>query len=165
MNYEWDKPVVGADEGAWGDELNTILDSIDEDLKAVSDVADAALPAAGTAVQTGRLDTKTATMARVALGSVSGAVVIDVTEGQYLMLTIAGTTAISFENVPAGSFVTGIILRLTNAGAHTVSFPASVKWPAGASPEFTSSGTDIVVMLTDDDGTTWRAMVAGKDIR
>lgn len=46
-NYGWTKPTVGADDNAWGDELNGDLDSIDTDLKAVSDVADAALPATG----------------------------------------------------------------------------------------------------------------------
>lgn len=164
-NFGWDKPEVGVDEGAWGDKLNTALDDIDEDLQAVKDTADAALASTGTVSQTGRLDTKTGTMARVALGSVSGATVLDVTDGQYFIATITGTTAFTFDNVPSGAFVFGLILRLVNAGAHTVSFPASVQWPEGAEPEFTASGTDMLVMLTDDDGTTWRAMVVGRDIR
>lgn len=36
-NYGWTKPTVGGDDDTWGDELNTVIDSIDTDLKAVSD--------------------------------------------------------------------------------------------------------------------------------
>ena len=46
-NYGWTKPTVAGDTGAWGTILNTALDDIDTDLKAVSDVASAALPKAG----------------------------------------------------------------------------------------------------------------------
>lgn len=46
-NYGWTKPTVGADENTWGGLINGDLDSIDTDLKAVSDVADGAVPKAG----------------------------------------------------------------------------------------------------------------------
>lgn len=164
-NYLWPFPEDGGDEGAWGQILNDTLEDIDEDVKAVSTVANGALTKTGVTAQTGRLDTKAATMARVTRGSVSGAVVLNLETGLYIIATITGTTAFTFSNVPSGAFVTGVILRLTNAGAHTVSFPAEVKWPGGVQPGFTADGVDIVVLLTDDSGTTFRAMVAGRDIR
>jgi hypothetical protein len=46
-NYGYVKPEVGASNDTWGGKLNSDLDDIDADLKAVSDVADAALPKAG----------------------------------------------------------------------------------------------------------------------
>lgn len=38
-NYSWDQPTVGGDEDTWGTELNTTLEAIDTDLKAVADGA------------------------------------------------------------------------------------------------------------------------------
>lgn len=164
-NFEWEKPEVGGDEGAWGDELNETLDAIDTDLQAVKDTADAALPSSGVAAQAGRLDTKIATMARVDLGGVTGAVELDLTDALYFIAAIGGNTTFSITGVPSGAFATGVILRLTNAGAHTVAFPVSVKWPGGVIPSFTAAGIDIVVLLTDDNGVTFRGMVAGRNIR
>ena len=36
-NYGWNTPTVGADEDSWGDELNTLAQAIDTQVKAVSD--------------------------------------------------------------------------------------------------------------------------------
>lgn len=49
-NYGWTKPDVGGSSGSWGTNLNTDLDEIDADLKAVSDAAVAA-EATGDAAQ------------------------------------------------------------------------------------------------------------------
>lgn len=45
-NYGWTKPTVGGDNASWGTELNSSLDGIDSTVKSVSNVANAALPAA-----------------------------------------------------------------------------------------------------------------------
>ena len=46
-NYGWIIPEVGASDDTWGAKLKTLFETQDTDLDAVSDVADAALPAAG----------------------------------------------------------------------------------------------------------------------
>lgn len=163
-NYSWDKPTVGGDSGAWGTKLNTVIDNIDSQVKTVENTATAALPKAG-GVMTGRADLKTSTMARVDKGSISGAQSLDVAAGQYFTLTVGGALSPSFTNVPAGSFTTGIMLRVTNGGAFTITWPASVKWPGGVAPTLTTSGVDIIALVTDDNGTTWRGWVAAKDVR
>jgi hypothetical protein len=49
-NYSFLKPTDGNDDDAWGGHLNTTIDSIDTELKAVSDVADAAAADAAAAL-------------------------------------------------------------------------------------------------------------------
>ena len=51
-NFSWDLPVVGGSNGTWGTTLNTDLNAIDEDLFAVSEVADEALADAAAAQAT-----------------------------------------------------------------------------------------------------------------
>lgn len=46
-NYGWTKPEVGSSTSTWGTKLNTNFDGIDTTVKAVSTVANAALPKAG----------------------------------------------------------------------------------------------------------------------
>jgi hypothetical protein len=46
-NYGWTKPEVGASSDSWGTKLNGDLDAIDAAVKAVSNVANAAVPASG----------------------------------------------------------------------------------------------------------------------
>ena len=46
-NYSFTKPEVGASEDTWGTKLNANWDSIDSSLKAVSDIANAAVTSLG----------------------------------------------------------------------------------------------------------------------
>lgn len=157
-HYSFGKPAVGGDSGSWGTELNAALDLIDSTIFGVSGTASAALPASGGAM-TGRIDGKTSTVQMRTI-SVSGAWTIDLSVAQYLVATITGAiTGITLTNVPAVSnSACGLILRLQNAGAVAISWPASFKWPGGVIPTFTVAGTDIVTFLTDNNGTTWQMM-------
>jgi hypothetical protein len=83
-----------------------------------------------------------------------GASTIDVSLGGIYTKTAAGAITWVFSNVPASRAV-GFVLKLTNGGDHTMTWPASVDWPGGAAPAHTSSGTDILVFITHDGGTTW----------
>lgn len=58
VNYNLSKPTPSGDSGSWGNQLNDDMDAIDSALKAVSDVADAALPKAG-GTMTGEIHAKT----------------------------------------------------------------------------------------------------------
>lgn len=163
-NYGWSKPNVGGDTGAWGTILNTAIDAIDASLKAVENIATAALAKAG-GVMTGRLDLKTSSQARVDKGSISGAQSFDLSLAQYFTLTVGGALTPSFINVPAGTLAQGMIWRLNNGGAFVISWPASVKWASGTAPTLTAAGVDLLGFLTDDNGTTWRGVVIAKDVR
>ena len=44
----------------------------------------------------------------------------------------------------------------------TFSYPASVEWPSGTSPDAPAIGeTDVLVFLTDDGGTSYQGFQAG----
>ena len=161
-NYSWDLPTVAGSSGAWGTALNTIFgdDStgIDAIVKAISDVADAALPLAG-GTMTGELVTLTQTFTLGDLSAtMTGTVTMDLDAANFFFGTATGTITFAFSNVPAGGVF--VLLEITNGGSQTINWPASVAWPGGSAPGLTTSGVDIISLFTRDGGTTWRATLA-----
>ena len=71
----------------------------------------------------------------------------------------------TFSNPPASGDFGAFVLELTNGGAFTVTWPASVDWPGGTAPTLTASGVDQLVFTTRDGGTTYFGFVAGLDIK
>lgn len=159
-NYSWDLPTVDGSDGTWGTELNSIIgdDStgIDAVVKAVSDVANAALPKAG-GTMTGNLVSKTQSHTLVNLGNMSGTVDFDLSTGNVFYGTLTGNvTTITFSNAPAGGVF--FTLEITNGGAFSITWPAAVKWPGGTAPTLTS--LDLLVFYTRSAGTTVRGALA-----
>jgi hypothetical protein len=166
-NYAWALPDVNGDSGAWGGMLRTIIGDdavgLDAVVKAISIVANAALPKAGGAM-TGRVDVKTEAYTLVNKGSMSGAVTLDLAAGNYFYGTVAGNiTSVTLTNVPAGGVF--FVLELTNGGAFTVTFGSAYKWPSGAQPSLVASGVDVLTFTTRDAGTTIRGSRAMADSR
>jgi hypothetical protein len=89
---------------------------------------------------------------------------IDVTTGSFFTKTVAANTTFTVSNVPAAGSVPSIVLELTNGGAFTMTWWSGMKWPGGAAPTLTTSGTDVLGFYTTDGGTTWRGMMMGKAI-
>ena len=165
VNYNWVKPTVGGDIGTWGAELNTELDGIDTTVKAVSDVANAALPLAG-GTMTGELSIVCATYREVSMLNQSGAVSIDLSQGVGFSLTFNGSTTFSFTNIPHIRDFTTFWMRLVNGGTVSITFPAGVKWTNGTTPTFSISGIDVIEFVTFNASAgspTWygRALVTG----
>lgn len=102
-------------------------------------------------------------------GNVSATATLDMLDGNYFMVTAAGSTTFVFANPPVsaanGGAAGGFILELANGGAATVTWPSATKWPSGTAPTLTSSGTDVFVFITDDGGTVWRGVQSMKDSR
>lgn len=165
-NYSYDKPTVGVSDGTWGTSLNSNWDAIDADLKAVSDVADAALPATG-GTMTGELKLLTQVFTLSDEGSaLSGAVALDCDTANFFALntTGGGSITISFSNVPTTGNVFFATIEITAASSHTVTWPAAVEWPSGSAPVQSAPGTDVYVLYTRDGGTTWKGNRAIEDV-
>ena len=163
-NYLLTKPEVDASQGTWGAKVNTDMDLVDTQMKVNEDAAaaaqttgDAALPATG-GVMTGEIDILTARHLFSALGNISSTQALDLDVAMAFTATVTGTVTVSFSNVPsADSFMQGVVIKLINGGAFAVTWPAAVKWAGGTAPTLTASGTDLIAMVSYDDGTTWQA--------
>lgn len=88
------------------------------------------------------------------LGTISGTVTIDLSAGLSVSATVGGAVTLAFSNVPTGGAVVAV-LRLTNGGSATVTWPTAIAWADSTAPELTAAGRDMVVLATDDGGTSW----------
>lgn len=86
----------------------------------------------------------------------------DYATGYVFSTTISGATTISLTNVPATGTAM-LMLRLTNGGSKTVTWPSGIKWPGGTAPALTASGLDEVVLMRTNAG-VWSGAVR-KDVK
>ena len=96
-----------------------------------------------------------------AIGNATGSKTIDLTAGNSVTATTTGATTWTFSNPTASDELCGFVLKLVNGGSATQTWPASVDWPSATAPTLTTSGTDVLVFITCDGGTTWYGFTAG----
>lgn len=84
-----------------------------------------------------------------------GALDISLATGNYFTKTISGNSTFTFSNPPASGTAGSFTLELTHTSG-TVTWPASVKWPADTAPTLTTGKTHLFVFVTDDGGTRYR---------
>lgn len=130
-NYAWTKPAIGGDSTTWGGDLNADLDGIDTTVKAVSVVANAALPSASF--------TNAAVLAAVLATDGSGSLVdADKLDGQH------GTFYQNAGNITAGNLPQARLpvtaLRYSNA------YPSAVVTVSTGSPAGGATG-DIWIQI------------------
>lgn len=172
-NFGWPAPTVGGDNNAWGTELNFALTNpgaaggwpvgIDDVVKTVQTTANAALPKAG-GTSTGLVNQFTETVKVVAKGTLGGAVTLDLSTAQYFTITHNAGVTYTFSNPPAtGSAAFALVIRITNGATGSApTWPASVKFPGGTAPVFSTAGTDMIAFVSDDAGTTYRMTMFNK---
>jgi len=90
-----------------------------------------------------------------ALGSIAGPVAISTASGNVVTATVAGDVTFSFATSWPAGVASTITLRLTNGGAHGVTWPAGTKWPGGIVPALAVMGVDILTFITLDGSTSW----------
>jgi hypothetical protein len=83
---------------------------------------------------------------------------IDLTAGGYFYKTISGNTTLTITNAPSSGTEAAFRLRLTGAGAYTMTWPTGTRWSdSNTAPAFACSVPDTVLFSTIDGGTTWDA--------
>ena len=154
----WPMPTDGGSAGTWGSELNTLFDDhIEADLDTVEATANAAMPKAG-GVFSGEIEIKTERYAATDHGTTSGTVTLNLSNANFHFVTANGNITFAFSNWPSSGKVEHVELEITDGGAHSISWPASVKWDGGSAPSLQTSGVDTIVFYSRDGGTTIRGM-------
>jgi hypothetical protein len=80
---------------------------------------------------------------------------VNVALANYFISTPAGTSTWIFTGAPV-SRDSSFVLQLANGGSYTVTWPASVRWPANTAPTLSTNGVDVLIFSTVNTGTTWR---------
>lgn len=95
------------------------------------------------------------TLAVVGIGTKN----LDWFSADVFVITLTGNTTLTFSNVSASTKT--LVFKQAGAGGYTVTWPATVKWPAGTPPTIeTAIGDDTVISLFHD-GVTQRGALVG----
>ncbi len=96
-----------------------------------------------------------------AKGNTGAAVTFDLADGNVFSATVNANTTVTLANPAASGQCSSASILLTNGGAFSITWPASVKWAGGAQPTWTAAGVDVLTLFTVDAGTTWYGLIAG----
>ena len=86
----------------------------------------------------------------------------DLATGCIFDVTVNGATTISVVNAPVGRDAL-FLLRVTNGGSATVTWPSGITWPGGTAPTLTAAGVDYAWLLRTSAG-AWAGNVS-KDVK
>ena len=105
--------------------------------------------------------------AYVAVTSSGAATTVNCETGNSFSHTLTENTTFTFSNPPASGTAYTLSLEIiqdASASGFTVTWPASVDWPAATAPTLTAtaSAKDIFVFTTRDGGTTFYGFTAGQ---
>jgi hypothetical protein len=100
-------------------------------------------------------------------GSTSGAVALNVENGNIQTVTVTGATTLSITNpTPTGDYcAVTVIITQDGSGSHTVTLPTAL-WEGASSPTLTTGpgDIDILTFVTVDAGSTWFGFAVGLDM-
>jgi hypothetical protein len=113
---------------------------------------------------TGRLQSPAFAFSTVALGNISGTNTLNLALASEWSATLVGATTFAFTNTLGTNISEVIYLRLTNAGAFAITWPASTKFAGKSAPTFTTGGVDIVGVKYDQVTSTYMVFVVGLNI-
>jgi len=101
----------------------------------------------------------------VTITSSSNAATLDMRLGTNFVHDLTENVTYTFSNPAATGNVSAFTLKvIQNASAKTITWPASVDWPAATAPTLTATndGVDLFTFITHDGGTTWYGLVVGQ---
>lgn len=88
--------------------------------------------------------------------NVSGNVTLSFKSGNYVAMTLTGTTVLSLSDFPSSNRVGTMVLEITNGGAHSLTWPAGLTWVSGSAPVLRVVGTNLVGIIARANGTILR---------
>ena len=94
-------------------------------------------------------------------GTLSAATTLAASDGNIHTFTVGAAITLTLNANCLTGFCRTLTLVITNGGAFTVTWPASVKWAGGSAPTFSAAGIDVVTLLTVDGGSTWLGSANG----
>jgi hypothetical protein len=99
--------------------------------------------------------------------STTNATTVDCEAANSFSHTLTENTTFTFSNPPASGTAYSFsieIIQDASASGFTVTWPASVDWPAATAPTLTAtaSAKDVFVFTTRDGGTNWYGFTAGQ---
>lgn len=102
-----------------------------------------------------------------AVASSSNATTVNCEAGNAFSHTLTENTTFTFSNPPASGTAYSFsieIIQDASASGFTVTWPASVDWPAATAPTLTAtaSAKDVFIFTTRDAGVTWYGFTAGQ---
>ncbi len=154
-NYAFVLPEVGASEDTWGTKLNQNWSDLDTDLKAVSDVANAAVTLTGVQTLTNKTLTDpaiTGTILEDIFTITDGAAFeIDPGNGSIQLITLGANRTPKATNMAAGEAVT---LMVDDGSAYTLTWTDSTfggsgvvwKTDGGVAPTLNTTGYTAIVL-------------------
>jgi hypothetical protein len=90
-------------------------------------------------------------------------ITLDLANGSVQIITLGGNITYTFPTPVAGKSLT-LVQKQDGTGSRTVTWPASVKWPAGTAPTITSTASKAdKFIFTAIDGSSWLGSVAGQN--
>ena len=90
-------------------------------------------------------------------------ITLDLANGSVQIITLGGNITYTFPTPVAGKSLT-LVQKQDGTGSCTVTWPASVKWPAGTAPTITSTASKAdKFIFTAIDGSSWLGSVAGQN--
>lgn len=87
---------------------------------------------------------------------------LDLSTGTTFSFTPSGATTVSFTNPPATGIAIGFTVEIIG-DASAITWPSSVKWPAGVAPTATAT-KELYTFVTTDGGTTYYGKKAAEGI-
>ena len=94
----------------------------------------------------------------------TGAVTLDLTNGNVFTVTLTGDVTFTFNGATTGKACSfGLYLTQDATGSHAVTWPTGVKWSGGTAPTLTTTlnATDVLVFESLNGGTTWYGSLVG----
>lgn len=100
--------------------------------------------------------------ATLSMASLGGSLEIDLAASNVFALDLnSNVTNLTLSNAAsAGSTIT---LVITNSGTYDITWPGQIIWAQGSPPTLTTSGKDIITLLSVDGGTVFYGFVAGQN--